>query len=215
MTIRTPERPMDPDTLDHEVDVFSKFSNSFDAAVKNMHKTAADQTQKCQKYYKMEFQTIGKAFQQLGNALQQDGNYLNPNLTNAITCTGEAYEDIGKMYEDQPRNDWEPLGDVMHDYRGLLMGWPGILQIHAGAISKKKEFEKMSSEGKVQPGESTEISNRTNTLSFALMAEINTFHHQRVKDMKTAHQHFLQEQIAFYHKVIEKLQDSLRMFDNC
>ena len=60
---------------DHEVEVFSKFSNSFDAAVKNMHKTAADQTQKCQKYYKMEFQTIGKAFQQLGNALQQDGNY--------------------------------------------------------------------------------------------------------------------------------------------
>ena len=60
---------------DHEVDVFSKFSISFDTAVKNMHKTAADQTQKCQKYYKMEFQTIGKAFQQLGNALQQDGNY--------------------------------------------------------------------------------------------------------------------------------------------
>ena len=57
------------------MDVFSKFSISFDTAVKNMHKTAADQTQKCQKYYKMEFQTIGKAFQQLGNALQQDGNY--------------------------------------------------------------------------------------------------------------------------------------------
>ena len=63
----------------------------------------------------------------------------------------------------------------------------------------------MASEGKVNPGESTEISNRTNTLSFALMAEINTFHHQRVKDMKTAHQHFLQEQIAFYHKVSIKI----------
>ena len=74
-----------------------------------------------------------------------------------------------------------------------------------GAISKKKEFEKMATEGKVNPGESTEISNRTNTLSFALMAEINTFHHQRVKDMKTAHQHFLQEQIAFYHKVSKKI----------
>lgn len=68
---------------------------------------------------------------------------MNPNLTNAITCTGEAYEDIGKMYEDQPRNDWEPLGDVMHDYRGLLMGWPGILQIHAviqNFIFTKKEL---------------------------------------------------------------------------
>ena len=96
-----------------------------------MHKTSTDQTQKCQKHYKMEFSNIGKAFQMLGSALQQDGNYLNPNLTNAITCTGEAYEEIGKMYEDQPRNDWEHLGDMMHDYRGLLSGWPGILQIHA------------------------------------------------------------------------------------
>ena len=187
-----------------------------------MHKTSTDQTQKCQKHYKMEFSNIGKAFQMLGSALQQDGNYLNPNLTNAITCTGEAYEEIGKMYEDQPRNDWEHLGDMMHDYRGLLSGWPGILQIHAvilhffraffsnifyvmrilqGAVSKKKEFERLSSEGKVSQGEATEISNRTNTLSYALMAEINTFHNQRVKDMKTAHQHFLQEQITFYQKV--------------
>jgi hypothetical protein len=53
------------------------------------------------------------------------------NLTNAITITGEAYEDIGKMYEDQPKNDWEPLGDTMHDYKGMLAGWPGILQIHS------------------------------------------------------------------------------------
>ena len=57
------------------MDVFTKFTNVFDAAVRNMHKTSTDQTQKCQKYYKMEFQTIGKAFQQLGGALQQDGNY--------------------------------------------------------------------------------------------------------------------------------------------
>ena len=42
---------------------------------------------------------------------------------------------------------------------------------------------------------------RTDTLSYALLAEINTFHQQRVKDMKTAHQHFLQEQITFYQKV--------------
>lgn len=52
-------------------------------------------------------------------------------MTNAITVTGEAYEDIGKMFEDQPRHDWEHLGDMMHDYRGLLSGWPGILQVHS------------------------------------------------------------------------------------
>ena len=59
----------------------------------------------------------------------------------------------------------------------------------------------MSQEGKAVQAEVQEISTRTDTLSYALLAEINTFHQQRVKDMKTAHQHFLQEQITFYQKV--------------
>ena len=53
------------------------------------------------------------------------------NLTNAVTCTGEAYEEIAKLVDDQPRNDWEHLGDTMHDYRGMLAGWPGIIQVHS------------------------------------------------------------------------------------
>ena len=66
---------------------------------------------------------------------------VNPNLTNAIICTGEAYEDIAKIYDDQPRNDWEPLGDMMHDYKGTLAGWPGVLQIHAVSQVKKRPKE--------------------------------------------------------------------------
>lgn len=55
------------------MEVFTKFSTSFDGAVKNMSKLAADQTQKCQTHFKREFQTIGKSFQQLGDAMGQDG----------------------------------------------------------------------------------------------------------------------------------------------
>ncbi len=53
---------------------------------------------------------------------------------NAVTCAGENYEEIAKMFDDQPKMDWERLGDVMHDYRGMLGGWPGVLQIHAVRI---------------------------------------------------------------------------------
>ena len=69
---------------------------------------------------------------------------VNPNLTNAIVCTGETYEEIAKMVDDQPRNDWEPLGDMMHDYRGMLAGWPSVLQIHAVSFfcCLKKHYEK-------------------------------------------------------------------------
>ena len=108
MAIRTPERPVDAAFIDQEVEIFTKFSTSLDSAVKNMHKTASDQTQRCQTHFKREYQTVGKAFQQLGQALAQDGNYLNPNLTNAIVCTGETYEDIAKCLMINP----ETIGNI-------------------------------------------------------------------------------------------------------
>ena len=63
--------------------------------------------------------------------MDQDGGVYNAGLSNAVTATGECYEDIGRLYDDQPRLDWEHLGDMMHDYKGLLSGWPAILQIHS------------------------------------------------------------------------------------
>ena len=59
----------------------------------------------------------------------------------------------------------------------------------------------MVNEGKISQSEATEIGNRTDVLSYALLAEINTFHHTRVNDMREAHKHFLKEQIIYYQKV--------------
>jgi len=210
MAIKSPDKPLDPEYLDREVQMFSQFTSQFDAAVKNMAKTVADQTTKFQNHYKREYQNIGKAFMQLGSAMDQDGGVYNAGLSNAVTATGECYEDIGRLYDDQPRLDWEHLGDMMHDYKGLLSGWPAILQIHSGAIGKQREVD-----GKVDSAELANIKARTDTMSYALLAEINTFHEQRVVDIKSSHQRFLREQIKFYEKITEKLQESLRMYDQC
>ena len=59
----------------------------------------------------------------------------------------------------------------------------------------------MSLDGKIGQSESIEMGNRTDTLSYALMAEVNHFHEQKNVDMKEAHQKFLREQIQFYQKV--------------
>ena len=55
------------------MEVFNRFSTYLDVSVKAVQKMSAEQTQKCQNYYKREFQTIGKTFQQMGQAIQQDG----------------------------------------------------------------------------------------------------------------------------------------------
>ena len=51
-----------------------------------------------------------------------------------MIATGECYEEIGSLYEEQPSLDWEHIQDMMHDYKGLLAGWPQVLQIHSVAI---------------------------------------------------------------------------------
>ena len=90
----------------------------------------------------------------------------------------------------------------------------------------------MEHDGKVGQAEAAAVKTRTDTVNYALLAEVNTFHEQRVKDIKSSHQHFLQEQIKFYQKVsmrnmmhfrnscllfqiTEKLQETLRMYDQC
>ena len=60
----------------------------------------------------------------------------------------------------------------------------------------------MVGEGKLSQSEATEIGNRTDVLSYGLLAEINTFHTGRNHDIKEAHKHFLKEQISHYQKVM-------------
>jgi len=210
--ITVPDKPLDTEFVDREVQIFTQFTSQFDVAVKNMAKLSADQTTKCQNHYKREFQLIGKSFAQLGQAMEQDGGGYNPGLNNAVVATGECYEEIGRLYEEQPRLDWEHLADMMHDYKGLLSGWPQVLHLQSGSQGKRKEVE---NDGKVGQAESAAVKTRTDTVNYALLAEVNTFHEQRVKDIKSSHQHFLQEQIKFYQKITEKLQETLRMYDQC
>ena len=51
-------------------------------------------------------------------------------LTEAIRITGDTYCEIGKLFEYQPKLDWEPLGDVLHLYKGIISSYPDILTVH-------------------------------------------------------------------------------------
>jgi len=212
LSLKVPEKTLEPGFVDTETHIFSEFTVTFDSAVKNMAKVASEQTIKCQNDYSRDFSTMGRAFTQLGQAMEQDGGNYSPGLNSAVINTGDVYDDIGKLYEEQPRLDWEHLADMMHDYKGLLSGFPNILHIQSGAQGKHREVE---SDSKVGPAEAAALRLRTNTVNFALLAEVNTFHEQRVKDIKSAHQRFLQEQIKFYQKITEKLQENLRLYDQC
>lgn len=72
----------------------------------------------------------------------------------------------------------------------------------------------MSDEGKMDQDEADGIRKRCRTVGFALQAEMNHFHRRREVDFKEMMQAYLRQQIAFYQRVGQQLERTLRMYDN-
>ena len=134
-------------------------------------------------------------------------------MLEAIKRTGFAYENIAKYYEEQPVQDFEPMSDTLHEYKGLLAAWPEILEIHRGALSRKKEHQKLQEEGKIEGKVSESVTQRADQISYAVLAEMNHFQSERIYDFKQMMAAFLQQQILFYEKIVSELKDSLQKYE--
>ncbi|XP_041973096.1 sorting nexin lst-4 [Aricia agestis] len=215
ISIVVPERALLPSQVDHVVDQCHTFINSMDTSVKSVTNMCITQAKKFQGPYKVDCQKVGEAFYSLGNSLSLDeGSVVSTSkLTSAIKMTGGAYIEIGRMYEEQPKWDWEPLGDKFHLYKGIVGSFPDTLANHKSAIQKKKECERLGAENKMESAQLNEVLRRTDVISYALLAEINHFKSQRTEDLKATMQKFLRQQITFYQKIVHKLENTLQQYE--
>ncbi|XP_054708676.1 sorting nexin lst-4-like isoform X2 [Uloborus diversus] len=211
--IKAPDAVLDPNHVDLQVENFSKFSAKMDNTVKSLHGTAQELCKKYSGSYKKELQKLASSFKELGDTFEMETSPYSTDLTKAIKVTGDTYEDIATLYGDQPRNDLEPFGDVLHEYKGILASWPEIIQIQKGAIHKKREHQKLLEEGKLSQENVFAINRRTDIISYAVLAEITHFQQEQVGEFKSMIQDFLQAQVQFYLKVAEKLQSALDLYD--
>lgn len=127
--VQCSETPLDAVKVEIQTDAFSRFISGLDPVVKSFMAMAVDQTKKNQVLYKREFQKISLSFSSLSHALEGDDTSRGK-LTYALKVTGDAYYDIGKLYEEQPKFDWEPLADKFHIYRGIISSFPEVISIH-------------------------------------------------------------------------------------
>lgn len=216
ITIYPPEKALLPSQVEQQTDHFNTFVHHMDSSVKNLMATCLDQTKKHQGPYKREYQKIGESFYNLGNALSFDegGIISTSKLTNAIKMTGGAYIEIGRMFEDQPRYDWEPLSDKLHIYKGIIGSFPDVLGAQKSAVQKRKECERSTSDRKMEVTQLNEVIKRTDVVTYALLAEINHFKAERTTDLKFAVKKYLQQQIHFYKRIVDKLENTLHHFDD-
>jgi sorting nexin-9/18/33 len=209
-TVQPPNQPLEVKAVEKQTEQFNKFVAKMDESVKHLFNTAQDQSKKYTGPYRREFGKVSNSFAQLADAFATSGySQEDGALNEALRHTSATYDTIGKLYEEQPRHDLEPLSDALYEYKGLLSNWPDIMQIHKGALNRKKEHLKLEENGLA----SSSVSTRADVVSYAVMAEIDYFQKERVADFKVMMQNFLHGQIDFYEKIVSELKGNLTKYD--
>ncbi|KAJ8286945.1 hypothetical protein GJAV_G00045190 [Gymnothorax javanicus] len=214
LTISTPASPLDLQDVESKIDAFKAFTKKMDDSALQVNATVNDFARKQITGFKKEYQRVGQSFKVLSQAFELDQQAYSAGLNHAIAYTGEAYDAIGDYFADQPRQDLDPIMDLLALYQGHLANYPDIIHVQKGALTKVKESQKHVEEGRMDSAQAEGISERCNIISFATMAEIQHFHQIRVRDFKAQMQHYLQEQIGFFQKITSKLEEALRKYDS-
>ncbi|KAB5528599.1 hypothetical protein PHYPO_G00142080 [Pangasianodon hypophthalmus] len=214
LTISPPNSSLDFQEVESKIDGFKGFTKKMDDSVIQVNATLNEFARKQITGFKKEYQKVGQAFKYLSQAFELDQQTYSASLNHAIAYTGEAYEAIGDYFVEQPKQDVDPVMDLLALYQGHLANYPDIIHVQKGALTKVKESQKHVEEGKMERQQAEGIAERCNIISFATLAEIQHFHQIRVRDFKAQMQHYLQQQISFFQKVTGKLEEALRQYDN-
>ncbi|XP_041050932.1 sorting nexin-18-like [Carcharodon carcharias] len=213
LTLSTPPTPLDLQEVESQVDGFKSFTKRMDESVFQLSHTANEFARKQVVGFKKEYQKVGTSFRLLSQAFEMDQQSFSVGLNRAIAFTGDAYDAIGELFAEQPKQDIDPIVDLLALYQGHLTNFPDIIHVQKGALTKVKESKRHVEEGKMELQQADGVRERCDTISFATLAEIHHFHTIRVSDFKTQMQHFLQQQIHFYQKVTQKLEEALQKYD--
>ncbi|KAF5302239.1 hypothetical protein FQA39_LY10278 [Lamprigera yunnana] len=209
LCIEAPDKNLLQSSVDDTVDTNATFIHNLDMAVKNLMVTANDQARKYGSAFKKEYTKVGESFYSLGTAIESAEKATPSDLATGIKRLGTAYFEIGKIFEEQPKLDWEPLLDKLYLYKGITSSFPDIFAIHKGAQQKRKECEKVN----MPPAQLSEVRKRTDTVSYAIFAELQHFKIEWDADLKETMKIYLNQQINFYKKIVEKLESTLNVFD--
>uniref|UniRef100_A0A3P8YCL8 Sorting nexin n=1 Tax=Esox lucius TaxID=8010 RepID=A0A3P8YCL8_ESOLU len=204
-----PEGPdLDPIEVEQKCEQFSRFTKAMDDGVKDLLNVGQEHWKRCTGPLPKEYQRIGKAFQNLSSVFTSSGYQGEATLTDAMNEAGKTYEEIAQMVAEQPRKDLHFLMETNNEYKGLLGCFPDTIGVHKAAIEKVKEGDRLVAASKITAQDKATMAKRVSTMSYALQAEMNHFHSNRIYDYNRVMQLYLEEQVKFYETVRRNFQAS-------
>ncbi|XP_061602359.1 sorting nexin-9b isoform X4 [Cololabis saira] len=211
-TIEPEAADLDLVEVEQKCEQFSRFTKSMDDGVKEILTVGNEHWKRCTGPLPKEYQRIGKAFQNLSSVFTSSGYQGEATLTDALTAAGKTYEEIAGLVAEQPRKDLHFLMETNNEYKGLLGCFPDTIGVHKAAIDKVKEADKLVATNKITPQDKVTMAKRASTMSYALQAEMNHFHSNRIYDYNRVMQLYLEEQVKFYETIAAKLRQAHSQF---
>uniref|UniRef100_A0A672KSJ2 Sorting nexin-9-like n=1 Tax=Sinocyclocheilus grahami TaxID=75366 RepID=A0A672KSJ2_SINGR len=201
-----PELPeLDPGQVEQKYEMYSQFTRSMDNSVKELLAVGHLHWKRCTGPLQKEYRQIGKAFQNLSSV-------FNTSAYPTLSATGKTYEEIAELVAGQPKKDLHFLMETNNEYKGLLGCFPDTVAVHKAAIDKVKEADHLVTMNKVSQQDKHIMEKNLSTMSYALQAEMNHFHSNRIYDYNRLMQFYLEEQVKFYETIAEKLKKALGQY---
>ncbi|NWW43935.1 SNX9 protein, partial [Pedionomus torquatus] len=208
-----PEAPdLDMVEIEQKCDAVGRFTKAMDDGVRELLTVGQEHWKRCTGPLPKEYQKIGKALQSLALVFSTSGYQGESDLNGAITEAGKTYEEIATLVADQPKKDLHFLMETNHEYKGFLGCFPDIIAAHKGAIERVKESDKLVATSKITPQDKQNMVKRVSTMAYALQAEMNHFHSNRIYDYNSVIRLYLEQQAQFYETIAQKLRQALSRF---
>uniref|UniRef100_A0A8D0AJS3 Sorting nexin 9 n=1 Tax=Sander lucioperca TaxID=283035 RepID=A0A8D0AJS3_SANLU len=182
-TIEPEAADLDLVEVEQKCEQFNRFTKAMDDGVKEILTVGNEHWKRCTGPLPKEYQRIGKAFQNLSavfNSSGYQGTTMNTNM------------------RSNPKKDLHFVMETNNEYKGLLGCFPDTIGVHKAAIDKVKEADKLVATSKITPQDKVTMAKRVSTMSYALQAEMNHFHSNRIYDYNRVMQLYLEEQVKFY-----------------
>ncbi|KAF5890281.1 sorting nexin-18-like, partial [Clarias magur] len=129
LTIVPPATPLDLQEVEGKVEGFKTFTKKMDENMVQVNLTIGEFARKQMTGFKKEYQKVGQAFRLLGQAFELDQQVYSVKLNQAMAFTGTTYEIIGDYFAEQPRQDLDPVSDLLAIYQGHLANFPDIIHV--------------------------------------------------------------------------------------
>uniref|UniRef100_A0A8C2XB88 Sorting nexin n=1 Tax=Cyclopterus lumpus TaxID=8103 RepID=A0A8C2XB88_CYCLU len=209
-TIEPEAADLDPVEVEQKCEQFSRFTKAMDDGVKEILTVGNEHWKRCTGPLPKEYQRIGKAFQNLSSVFTSSG-YQGTTVATNMTCVFIIIVVAG-IHHVEPRKDLHFVMETNNEYKGLLGCFPDTIGYHKAAIEKVKEGDKLVAASKITPQDKVTMAKRVSIMSYALQAEMNHFHSNRIYDYNRVMQLYLEEQVNFYETIAAKLKQAHGQF---